>query len=293
MITTGSIEGVLWGAFTGLVFGTIGEVFQGISNGNFNADGIFTAGEEFLNTGLTASQFAAQSVSHAAAGGVIAEMQGGQFGHGFAAAGVSKAVTPGVVQLPVHQVIQGAIISIVGGTVSEATGGKFANGAITAAMAFAYNHLPSSRKTPPSTRGVRPGGRGTNLDDADRARQGLAPRTRFQNAESSKDLRRFGTTGKGKSGRKVREFVGDFEDAHQLIRQFSPNGRLHDLGPVRDQSGRVIGRHFRGSRGETFTLRQRTTIVRGQQRFDGPPTVDINYHDRSATLAIKFIDKAL
>jgi hypothetical protein len=36
---------------------------------------------------------------------------------------------------------QGALVSIIGGTTSEISGGKFANGAVTAAMAYAFNSL--------------------------------------------------------------------------------------------------------------------------------------------------------
>ena len=38
---------------------------------------------------------------------------------------------------------QGAATAIVGGTTSRLTGGKFANGAVTAAMAFAFNQMQS------------------------------------------------------------------------------------------------------------------------------------------------------
>ena len=145
-VTTGSLEGVLLGAFSGLVFGSIGEYFQGVQAGNLDADGVFIGGKEFMNTGLTAGEFAAQSVSHGMAGGVIAEMQGGQFGHGFVSAGVSKAVTPGVMDYVGNVYAQGVVIAIVGGTVSEATGGKFANGAATAAMAFAFNQMSGEQE---------------------------------------------------------------------------------------------------------------------------------------------------
>ena len=58
-------------------------------------------------------------------------------------AGVSKAATPGIMDTFNHPASQGIAVAIVGGTVSEVTGGKFANGAVTAAMAFAFNELSS------------------------------------------------------------------------------------------------------------------------------------------------------
>src|SRR6056297_1203387 len=72
-------------------------------------------------------------------------MQGGKFGHGFISAGVSKAATPGVTSSSLNTFQQGAVLAIVGGSVSRVTGGKFANGAVTAAMAFAFNQVATSQ----------------------------------------------------------------------------------------------------------------------------------------------------
>ena len=73
-------------------------------------------------------------------------MQGGKFGHGFLSAGVSKAATPAVTTHINGAPAQAVTLAIVGGTVSEVTGGKFANGAITSAMAFAFNHQLSEQQ---------------------------------------------------------------------------------------------------------------------------------------------------
>src|SRR6056297_1559993 len=73
-------------------------------------------------------------------------MQGGKFGHGFISAGVSKAATPGVTSSSLNTFQQGAVLAIVGGSVSRVTGGKFANGAVTAAMAFSFNHCATTGK---------------------------------------------------------------------------------------------------------------------------------------------------
>ena len=79
--------------------------------------------------------------AHAVTGGILTELQGGQFGHGFLSAGVAF----GVGQIGIKQgwSVEAQFITRVvsAGTVSEITGGKFANGATTAAFAFVYNEL--------------------------------------------------------------------------------------------------------------------------------------------------------
>ncbi|RYZ87019.1 MAG: hypothetical protein EOO68_28150 [Moraxellaceae bacterium] len=74
-------------------------------------------------------------------GGVMADLQGGKFGSGFASAFITKYANVNDI-LGTSSNLAGARIalaSIIGGTVSELTGGKFANGAITAAMMQAVN----------------------------------------------------------------------------------------------------------------------------------------------------------
>lgn len=65
--------------------------------------------------------------------GISAELQGGNFGHGFFAAGVTQALAPIAENL---ETLQGRAIalSIIGGTASVISGGKFANRATTAAF---------------------------------------------------------------------------------------------------------------------------------------------------------------
>ena len=79
--------------------------------------------------------------AHAATGGILAELQGGQFGHGFLSAGVAFGV--GQVGITRGWSVEAQFVSRVvsAGTVSEITGGKFANGAVTAAFAFVYSEL--------------------------------------------------------------------------------------------------------------------------------------------------------
>lgn len=77
----------------------------------------------------------------ALAGGIAAEIQGGKFGNGFVAAGLTTAVMPQVGHIgnDFGRTVVGAII---GGTISEATGGKFVNGAISGAIQAAMMGRP-------------------------------------------------------------------------------------------------------------------------------------------------------
>ena len=129
-IATGSLRGALFGGISATAFVGIGSQF--------------TAESGFLQSGGVG-----HVLTHGVTGGILAELQGGQFGHGFLAAGLSKAVmgrfkyddlsTPAVMS-------RTAIAATVGGTISRITGGKFANGAVTAAMAQLFNNEASQRK---------------------------------------------------------------------------------------------------------------------------------------------------
>ena len=129
-IGAGSFEGALFGGISTLAFVGIGSQFVA-ETGFFQQGGL------------------GHVLTHGLAGGILAELQGGQFGHGFLAAGLSKAVmgrfsyedgsAPAVMG-------RTAIAAIVGGTVSRITGGKFANGALTAAMAQLFNAERTARE---------------------------------------------------------------------------------------------------------------------------------------------------
>jgi hypothetical protein len=106
-VSTGSLKGALQGAFSGALFGVIG----GAGLGNFDA---------FAVSGL--------------AGGVMSDLQGGKFGHGFISAGVGAVSGGAFGKAPMGRIIGSAVV---GGTLSKLTGGKFANGALTAAFAAA------------------------------------------------------------------------------------------------------------------------------------------------------------
>jgi hypothetical protein len=84
--------------------------------------GAFTAG---------AAQYG--MVASAVAGGIASKVQGGNFGHGFWAAGLGAGIGGGAGQ-GWAKVVTAAVV---GGTISKLTGGKFKNGAISAAFAAA------------------------------------------------------------------------------------------------------------------------------------------------------------
>ena len=109
-VSTGSLRGALNGALSGAVFGGIGA--SGWSDG-------------------------ATWASHALAGGVLSDLQGGNFGHGFITAGVMKGF--GKINNTGDIYARTILQAMVGGTVSRITGGKFANGAVTAAIQFVVN----------------------------------------------------------------------------------------------------------------------------------------------------------
>jgi RHS repeat-associated protein len=106
-ITTGSLKGALTGALTGAVMGGIGAAGWGGT-------------ESFFASG--------------AAGGILSDLQGGNFGHGFWAAGLGSAAGGQYSSDATTQVLASAVV---GGTISKLTGGKFANGAMSAAFAAA------------------------------------------------------------------------------------------------------------------------------------------------------------
>ena len=123
LVATGSLKGALIGAFSGAVFGGIG--------GGFNAD-----------SGFFAKGGAGHIGSHAVAGGVMSDLQGGKFGHGFWSAGLTKGLNVnGMIDTAgaAYDAARIAVAAVIGGTISKVTGGKFGNGAVTAGFAQMLN----------------------------------------------------------------------------------------------------------------------------------------------------------
>ena len=110
-------------------------VINGVSAAAFSS----IAGEAFADTAFaqTVGVEGARVLAFGAVGGISTTLQGGNFGHGFLAAGAGAAVgsIPGLEGTGFEDVFTRVLVSaVVGGTISEITGGKFANGATTAAF---------------------------------------------------------------------------------------------------------------------------------------------------------------
>jgi RHS repeat-associated protein len=116
-------------AITGFVSGAVQTgTLRGAVTGAFSAMVFYGVGSAFPNYG------AAKVLAHGIAGGIMSELQGGKFGHGFISAGVSEALSPAVDLAGGDVVGEVVIHAVIGGTSSALSGGKFANGAVTAAF---------------------------------------------------------------------------------------------------------------------------------------------------------------
>ena len=107
---------------------------RGAATGAFSAGLFFGIGQHFGD-----ARSVGKTVAHGLAGGVMAELQGGNFGHGFVSAAFSEAINPELKKID-NPVLQGIAHAVAGGTASELAGGKFANGAVTAAFGYAFNN---------------------------------------------------------------------------------------------------------------------------------------------------------
>jgi len=118
------LKGALIGAFSGAVFHQIGASFDGGAGSGFYAEGGF-----------------GHILAHGVAGGITSVLQGGKFGHGFLAAGLTKAmnVNKMIGTAAKDAGLRVATAALIGGTISKVTGGKFSNGAISAAFAQMFN----------------------------------------------------------------------------------------------------------------------------------------------------------
>ena len=114
--------------------------FTGVSAAAFDAVG---AGPFGYAPGDGLGRLLLNSAANGLVGGVMAELQGGRFGHGFLSAGASALAKPAI-HAAIGTEARGlpyrvAARAAVGGTLSAATGGKFLNGAVTAAFSQLYN----------------------------------------------------------------------------------------------------------------------------------------------------------
>ncbi|KRD39242.1 hypothetical protein ASE35_02430 [Lysobacter sp. Root916] len=138
----GIAEAVAWTALSGFVGGAIAtQSFRGGVLGAMTA--VVTAG--IAGAAVGAGPFA-QIGMMALTGGVMAQLQGGNFGSAFLSAGLTAAFMPHVGRIT-NDVGRTLVGALVGGTISELSGGKFANGAINGAIQAAMlPHGPSQQE---------------------------------------------------------------------------------------------------------------------------------------------------
>ncbi|WP_395793224.1 RHS repeat domain-containing protein [Aquimonas sp.] len=130
-VQSGTLKGGLQGAFSAAIFFGIGSYFD-----QANSASSWARTGDKLNTIGRVSKI----VAHGAAGGIMSDLQGGKFAHGFASAGFSEAAGP-LTEGIQSDFLRGATHALIGGSASSLSGGKFSNGAVTAAMGFAFNHV--------------------------------------------------------------------------------------------------------------------------------------------------------
>lgn len=107
----------------------------------------YCPGEGVFGTALKFGAFAGKVAAHATAGGVMSVLNGGKFGHGFAAAGVTQAFSGAIDGIGAgedffsagNRAIRVIAAATLGGTASKLSGGKFSNGAITGAFSRLFN----------------------------------------------------------------------------------------------------------------------------------------------------------
>ena len=137
----GTLDALVAGADLSDAFLT--GIISGLSAGAFSYAG--STWFHKLSQGFDAGLYAAKILVHGTIGGVTSVLQGGKFGHGFASAGFTAAVSAVNNSRYIHKDSNGfswrrvAIGAAAGGTASKISGGKFANGAITGAFSQALN----------------------------------------------------------------------------------------------------------------------------------------------------------
>ncbi|WP_370978859.1 RHS repeat-associated core domain-containing protein [Agaribacterium sp. ZY112] len=155
-VSMGALKG---GFIAGMVAGAAGGFVSGVSmaalSGANSADALRAGfkgaatgalfggiGGAFNQLGQTGSL--GHIAAHGVGGGVLSELQGGEFRTGMMVGVFTKFMSSNVISKVGGEGFSSilgrtAIASAVGGTVSQATGGKFANGAKTAAYAHFFN----------------------------------------------------------------------------------------------------------------------------------------------------------
>ncbi|MDK1312760.1 RHS repeat-associated core domain-containing protein [Pseudoalteromonas ardens] len=134
--TAGAISGAAGAAANG------GNILKGALTGAASAAAFYGVGTAFGKVEFGSMLHAGKIAAHGLVGGVMAELQGGNFGHGFVAAGVTQAFAPGIDAIDAgssFSIARVVVSAIVGGTASKLSGGKFANGAVTGGFSRMFN----------------------------------------------------------------------------------------------------------------------------------------------------------
>jgi RHS repeat-associated protein len=147
-LTTGQAiaMGAVGGASAGFVGaiaagGDLGDAFKGAVIGGI-IGGMFGSMHNWAPG--SAAAMLGKVVAHGVVGGLHAEMMGGKFGHGFAAAALTQAMSPVLNGINfdnvwVERVVNAVAAGLIGGMASVVAGGTFANGAVTGAFSRLLN----------------------------------------------------------------------------------------------------------------------------------------------------------
>jgi len=140
LVNAGNLRGALYGAFSAAAFHGVGTYFSNIRGAAAKNLGRFG---NFVKDNLRLTK----TIAHGLTGGIMNELQGGKFAHGFLSAGATQALAPEIDGIGIgdgalsfgDRALRVASAAALGGAVSEITGGKFANGAVTGAFSRAFN----------------------------------------------------------------------------------------------------------------------------------------------------------
>jgi hypothetical protein len=139
------------GGITGAVGAAVngGNILKGALTGAFSAAAFYGAGSAFSGGDFGSSGYLAKVAAHGTVGGVMSVLQGGKFGHGFAAAGLTQAFSRAIDSIggaassawsnAANKIRRVVAAAVVGRTASAISGGKFSNGAVTGAFSRAFN----------------------------------------------------------------------------------------------------------------------------------------------------------
>jgi len=188
-VNAGNLRGALYGAFSAAAFHGVGTYFSNIKGAAAKNLGRFG---NFVKDNLRLTK----TIAHGLTGGIMNELQGGKFAHGFLSAGATQALAPSIESIGIgdgalsfgDRALRVAAAAAVGGTVSEVTGGKFANGAVAGAFSRGFGDIARDQS-------VRVGGGAESesvLDLSVEERQALL-RTRLDEMWEAGELRTWHT----------------------------------------------------------------------------------------------------